>query len=123
MEKLRGEWTIAREKIRGSLTANMKATREEFAHLKEQSASASADARARLTPRMDQLKAEWTRNREKLAAHLEADLKQTKEELDKLGAATSNTAKVARDKLLKKYHDDHALSDELARQKAIDDAK
>jgi hypothetical protein len=123
MEKLRGEWAAAREQFRGSLTSNMKAAREEFAHLKDQSASAAADAKVKLAPRMEKLKAEWAKNREKLAAHLEADLKQTKEEMEKLGAATSETARVAKEKLLKKLHDDQVLKDDLAKDKALDDAK
>ena len=94
-----------REDGGAALSSNMKAAGEEFAHLKEQSANASADAKARLAPRMEQLKAEWSKNREKLAAHLEADLKETKEEMEKLGAETSNTAKIAKEKLVKKYHD------------------
>ena len=88
-----------------ALSSNMKAAGVEFTHLKEQSANASADAKARLAPRMEKLKAEWSKNREKLATHLEADLKETKEEMEKLGAETSNTVKIAKEKLVKRYHD------------------
>ena len=101
----------------------MKAAGVEFAHLKEQSANASTGAKARLAPRMEKLKAEWSKNREKLAAHLEADLKETKEEMEKLGEETSNTAKIAKEKLIKKYHDLRAQSDELAKEKSIDESK
>ena len=69
---------------------------------------------------MEKLKAEWSKNREKLAAHLDADLKRTKEEMAKLGAETSNSAKLAREKLVKKFHDLQAQSDELAKEKPID---
>ena len=101
----------------------MKAAGEEFAHLKEQSANASVDAKARLAPRMEKLKAEWSKNREKLVAHLDADLKQMKEEMEKLGAETSDAAKLAKEKLAKKYHDLRAQSDELAKEKSIDESK
>jgi hypothetical protein len=120
IEKLRGEWHVAREKLSAAFSTNMKAARDEFTHLKEQSGNTSADVKGRLAARMDALKAEWRANREKLAAHLDADLKRTKEEMDKLGAETSSAAKLARDTLAKKYQDLRAQSNELAREKSLD---
>jgi hypothetical protein len=120
MDKLREEWHAAREKLGAALSSNTKAARDEFAHLKEQSAGASADTRARLASRMETLKAEWGKNREKLAAHLDADLKQAKEEIDKLGAETTDAARLAKEKLAKRYQDLRVQRDELAREKSID---
>lgn len=122
IDRLRTEWTVTREKLNAALSSNMKAARDEFAHLKERSATASAEAKARLAPRMESLRAEWSRNREKLAAHLDHDLKQTKEAMDKLGEQTSSKAKLAREKLAKKYQELRGRSDELAKEKSIDDA-
>jgi hypothetical protein len=123
IEKLRGEWHVAREKMSAALSSNMKAAREEFAHLKDQSANGSGDAKAKVASRMEKLKAEWSKNREKLSAHLDAELKQTKAEMEKLRDETSKTAKLAKETLMKKYHDLRARHDDLAKEQAIDASK
>ena len=84
MKKLHEEWTAAREKMEGTLSSNLKSSREEIEHLKEHVADATEDAKAKLGPRMERLKAEYHKNRDKLVAYLEADLKQTEEDMEKL---------------------------------------
>ena len=100
MKKLHEEWTAAREKMEGTLSSNLKSSREEIEHLKEHVSDATEDAKAKLGPRMERLKAEYHKNREKLVAYLEADLKQTEEDMAKLRDATSNAAKAAKEKLI-----------------------
>jgi polyhydroxyalkanoate synthesis regulator phasin len=123
MEKLHEEWIAARAKVVATLSANLKSSREELEHLKAHASSAAEKAKAKLSPRMDRLKAEFHKNREKLAAFLKADLKQTEEDMKKLGEATSHTAKLAKEKLLKKYHELKATSDELAKEQAAEEPK
>jgi hypothetical protein len=71
---------------------------------------------------MERLKAEFHKNHEKLNAYLEADLKQTKEDMEKLGEATSATARHAKEKLSKKYHELTAKIAELAKEKPSEEA-
>ena len=123
MEKLHEEWTAARAKMEATLSANLKSSREQLEHLKEHASSASHDAKAKLAPRIERLKAEFHKDREKLAAYLEADLKQTEEDMKKLGEATSRTAKSAKEKLMKKYHELKAKSEQLVKDQASEDTK
>ncbi|MGP0066785.1 MAG: hypothetical protein ACLQGP_24740 [Isosphaeraceae bacterium] len=121
MEKLHEQWTAARAKTEATLSANLHSSREEIEHLKEHAAGAAKDAKAKLAPRMERLKAEFRKNRDKLADYLEADLEHTKEDMKKLGEATSNAAKDAKEKLMKKYHELTAKSEELAKEKSADE--
>jgi hypothetical protein len=121
--KLHEEWNAARAKLEGTLSSNLKTSREEIEHLKEHLAGASEDAKAKMGPRLARLKAEFHKNHEKLNAYLEADLKQTKEDLDKLRGATSDAAKRAHEALSKKYHELSAKLAELAKEKPSDEAK
>ena len=59
MKKLHEEWTAAREKMESTLSSNLKSSREEIEHLKEHVSDATADAKAKLGPRMERLKAEY----------------------------------------------------------------
>jgi uncharacterized protein YicC (UPF0701 family) len=118
LKKLHEEWTAARAKMEATLSSNLQSSRDELAHLKEHLAGATEDTKAKLRPRMERLKAEFHKNREKLVAYLEADLKQTEEDMEKLRNATSNAARAARDKLSKKYHDLKAKLEHLAKEHA-----
>ena len=71
---------------------------------------------------MERLKAEFHKHREKLADYLEADLKQTKEDMEKLGEATSNSARLAKEKLLKKVHELGARIEELHKENKSDES-
>jgi hypothetical protein len=123
MDKLHDQWIAARAKMEATLSSNLKSSRAEIEHLKEHVARATEDARAKLGPRMERLKSELRRDREKLIAFLEADLKQTKEDMEKLGAATSNAAKLAKEKLSEKYHELEAKIEELTREKSSEESK
>jgi uncharacterized protein YicC (UPF0701 family) len=116
MEKLHHEWLAARAKMEATLSSNLKSSREEIEHLKEHISGTSEDAKAKLGPRLERLKAEFHKDREKLVEYLEADLKQTREELEKLGEATSNTARLAKEKFSKKVHELRARLEELHRE-------
>lgn len=122
-DRLHEHWVVAREKIGAALSSNMKAAGDEYVHLKDRAGKASEEARAKLAPRMDRLKAEWSKDREKLGAHLKEDLKRTEEELHKLGDATSETARAAREKLTRKLHELRGKADTLAEEKSLDDPR
>jgi uncharacterized protein YicC (UPF0701 family) len=122
MEKLHGEWAAARAKMEATLSANLKSSREEIEHLKEHASTAASDAKAKLAPRMERLKAEFHKNRDKLSAYLETDLEHIKADMEKLREATSNTAKTAKEKLMKRYHELQARHEELAKEKSADEA-
>ncbi len=122
MEKLHEEWTKTREKMEATLSSNLHSSREELDHLKEHLSGATESAKAKITPRIERLKAEFHKNRDKLADYLEADLKQTKEDMEHLREATSSAAKAAKEKLMKKYHDLNGKSEELAKEKAAEEA-
>jgi hypothetical protein len=122
VEKLHEEWSAARAKMETTLSSNLDSSREEIAHLKEHMSRASEDAKAKLGSRLDRLKTEFHKNRERLTEYLEADLKQTREDMEKLGEATSNTAKLAKEKLSKKYHDLGARIEQLAREKKSEES-
>jgi len=122
LEKLHQEWSAARAKMEATLSSNLKSSREEIEHLKEHISRASEDAKAKLGPPLERLKAEFHKNRERLAEYLEADAKQTREDMEKLGEATSNTAKLAKEKLLKKYHELAVKIEELARDKKSEES-
>jgi uncharacterized protein YicC (UPF0701 family) len=115
LEKLRGQWTAARAKLETTLSANVTSSREEIEHLKQHGSELAGDAKAKLGSRMERLKAEFNKNREKLADYLESDLKKTKEDMDKLGAASTDAAKAAKEKLSKKYRELQAKIQELAK--------
>ncbi len=121
-EKLHGEWVAARTRMEATLSANVQSSHEEIEHLKEHVSTAASDVKAKLAPRMERLKAEFHKNREKLSAYLESDLEHTKAELEKLRAATSNTAELARDKLKKKFEELKARHEALAKERAADEA-
>jgi uncharacterized protein YicC (UPF0701 family) len=123
LKKAQTEWTAARAKMEATLSSNLKSSRDEIEHLKEHLSSATADAKAKLGPRMERLKAEFQKNHEKLMAYLEDDLKRTKEDMEKLREATSDTAKVAKDKLTKKYHELTAKIEELGKEKPPEESK
>jgi polyhydroxyalkanoate synthesis regulator phasin len=122
MHKLHGEWTAARAKMEATLSANLNSSREEIEHLKEHASNSAKDAKAKLAPRMERLKAEFHKNRDKLSAYLESDLEHTKADLEKLREATSNAAKLAKEKLTKKFHELQARHEELAKEKAAEEA-
>jgi uncharacterized protein YicC (UPF0701 family) len=123
MEKLHDEWLAARAKMEATLSANLKSSREEIEHLKEHAAASAEEAKAKLEPRMERLKTEFHKNRDKLAAYLESDLKQTKEDMEKLGKTTSDAARSAKEKLSKKYHELETKIEELSKEKASDEPK
>jgi uncharacterized protein YicC (UPF0701 family) len=123
MEKLHEEWTAARAKMEATLSSNLKSSKDEIEHLKEHVSSATESAKAKLGPRMERLKAEFHKNREKLTAYLEADLKQTKEDMEKLGEATSNAARLAKEKLSTKYHELKAKLEDLAKERSSEESK
>jgi polyhydroxyalkanoate synthesis regulator phasin len=118
LKKLHEEWETVRAKMEATLSSNLKSSREEIHHLQEHLATATAETKAKLGPRMERLKAEFHKNREKLIAYLEADLKQTKEDMEKLGEATTSAAKHAKEVLSKKYHELSARIEELMKEKA-----
>ena len=122
-EALRKHWNVAREKVSAAFSSNMKAAGDEYAHLKDEAGKASEETRAKLRPRMERLKAEWSSNREKLSAYLKEDLKRTEEDLHKLKDATSETAEAAKEKLTRKLHELRGKSDALATEKLTDDSE
>jgi polyhydroxyalkanoate synthesis regulator phasin len=122
MHKLHEEWTAARAKMEATLSANLKSSREEIEHLKEHASTAASDAKAKVAPRLERLKAEFHKDRDKLSAYLESDLEQTKADMKKLGEATTSAAASAKEKLMKKYHELTAKHEELAKEKAADEA-
>jgi hypothetical protein len=122
-EKLHEHWVAAREKMSAAYSSNMKSARDEYAHLKEHAAKTSEETRAKLAPRMEHLKAEWAKDREKLSTYLKDDLKRTEEDMHKLGDATSEAARAAKEKLTKKYHELRGKTDALASENSLDDAK
>jgi uncharacterized protein YicC (UPF0701 family) len=123
MHKLHEQWIDARAKMGATLSSNLKSTREEFETLKKHAADATQDAKAKLGPRMDRLKAEYHKDYEKLVAFLKADLEQTKKDMEKLGEATSNAARLAKEKLSQKYHELEAKIEELTREKPPEEPK
>jgi chromosome segregation ATPase len=123
MHKLHEQWIAARAKMEATLSSNLKSTREELETLKKRADDATQDAKAKLGPRMDRLKAEYHKAYEKLAAYLKADLEQTKEDMEKLSKATSDAAKSAREKLSKKYHELEAKIEELTKEKSSEESK
>ena len=104
MEKVHEQWTAARARWKPPCprTCTPAARRSSTSRSTPPHAK---DAKSKLAPRMERLKAEFRKNRDKLADYLEADLEHTKEDMKKLGEATSNTAKLAKEKLMKKYHE------------------
>jgi len=122
MHKLHEEWTAARAKMEATLSANLKSSREEIEHLKEHASTAASDAKAKLAPRMERLKAEFHKNRDKLSAYLEADLEHTKADMEKLREATSDAARLAKEKLMKKYHELQTRHEQLAQERAAEEA-
>jgi ElaB/YqjD/DUF883 family membrane-anchored ribosome-binding protein len=122
-ETLRKHLNAAREKVSAAFSSNMKAAGDEYAHLKDEAGKASDDARAKLRPRMDRLKAEWSSNREKLSAYLKEDLKRTEEDLHKLKDATTETAEAAKEKITRKLHELRDKSDSLAKDKLADESE
>jgi polyhydroxyalkanoate synthesis regulator phasin len=122
-EKLHDEWLAARAKLEATLSANLKSSRDQIEHLKAHAADLAGDARAKLGPHMERLKAEAHKDREKLAAYLEADLKRTEEDLKKLGEATSDAAHRAKEKLSTKYHELKAKIEDIAREKASEESR
>jgi hypothetical protein len=122
-ESLRKHWHSAREKMSAAFSSNMKAAKDEYAHLRDQASKATEDTRAKLQPRMDRLKAEWSANREKLSAYLKEDLRRTEEDLHKLGDATSEAAKAAKEKLTRKLHELRGKSDALAAEPLLDEPR
>ncbi len=121
--KLHERWLAARAKMEATLSANLKSSREEIEHLKEHASSVTEDAKAKLGPRLERLKTEYHKDREKLSAYLEADLKQTEDDMKKLGESTSHTAKLAKEKLMKKYHELKAKYDDLIKEKEAEESK
>jgi uncharacterized phage infection (PIP) family protein YhgE len=122
LEKLHEEWLGARAKMESTLSSNLKSSRDEIEHLKEHASSATESAKAKLGPRMERLKAELHKNHQKLTEYLEADLKQTREDMEKLGEATSNAARTAKEKLTKKLHELREKLEELHKENKADDA-
>lgn len=120
-ESLRKHWHAAREKVAAAFSSNMKAAGDEYAHLKEEAGRASEETKARLRPRMDRLRDEWSANRDKLSAHLKEDLKRTEDELHRLGDATSEAAGSAREGLTRKLREIRGKADTLAAEKAPDE--
>jgi hypothetical protein len=122
LEKLHEEWLGARAKLEDTLSSNLKSSRDEIEHLKEHASSASEGAKAKLGPRMERLKAEFHKNHQKLTEYLEADLKQTKEDMEKLGQATTTAAGHAKEKLSTKFHEMRAKLEELHKENKADEA-
>lgn len=120
MAQLGEDWAAAREKLAASWSSNMKAVSEEYAHLKGHASQATAEAKAKLAPKMAKLRTEWETNREKLAAYLEEDMRKTKEDMAKLGAATSDAAARAKAALVKKYEDLTRRRQALENDRTID---
>ncbi len=121
VHKLHEEWTATRAKMEATLSANLKSSHEEIEHLKEHASGAATEAKAKLAPRMERLKAEFHKNRDKLSDYLEADLEHTKADMEKLHDATSNVAKLAKEKLMTKYHELQARHEELAKEKSAEE--
>src|SRR5262249_5612224 len=65
LEKLHGQWNAARAKMEVTLSSNLKSSREEFETFKKHAADASEEARAKLAPHLDRLKAEYRKDRDK----------------------------------------------------------
>ncbi len=123
LKKLHEQWNAARAKMEATLSSNLNSSRDEIEHLKEHVSSASEDAKAKLRPRMERLKAEFHKNHEKLNAYLEADLKQTKEDMEKLRGATSDAARRSHETLSRKYHELTAKIEQLAKEKPSEESK
>jgi hypothetical protein len=121
-DKLHDEWLAARAKLEATLSSNLKSSREQIEHLKAHASDLKDDAKAKLGPQMERLKAEAHKDREKLIAYLEADLKQTEEDMKKLGEATSDAARSIKEKLSKKYHELKAKAEDLAREKSSEES-
>jgi uncharacterized protein YicC (UPF0701 family) len=115
LEKLRDRWNAARTKLEATLSANLKSSREEIDHLKEHGSQLVGDAKVKVGPRMERLKVEINKNREKLAEFFESDLKRTKEDIAKLGAASTDAAKAAKEKLSRRYRELQAKIQDLAK--------
>lgn len=123
LEKLHEHWSAARAKLEATLSSNMKSSREEFEYFKKHAADTSEEARARLAPHLQRLKAEFRKDRDKLIAFLEADLERTREDMEKLRGATTNAATHAMEKLKQKSHELAARIKELTEDRASDDSK
>ncbi|MHB1556846.1 MAG: hypothetical protein ACYC61_05110 [Isosphaeraceae bacterium] len=122
-EKLHDEWLAARAKLEATLSSNMKSSHDEIDHLKEHLAGASESARAKLGPHLAQLRTEFHKDREKLTEYLEADMKRTRDEMEKLGETTSNTAREAREKLSAKYQELRARLQDLHERNKADEGR
>jgi polyhydroxyalkanoate synthesis regulator phasin len=122
-EKLHGEWQAARAKMEATLSANLNSSRDEIEHLKEHVADATDRAKAKLRPRMERLKSEFHKDREKLAEYLEADLKQTEEDVERLRGATSNAARHAMETLSKKAHDLKEKIEKLHKERLAEESE
>jgi hypothetical protein len=122
-ETLRKHWNSAREKVGAAFSTNMKAAKDEYAHLRDEASKATEETRAKLRPRMARIKAEWSANREKLTAYLKEDLRRTEEDLHKLGDATSEAARAAKEKLTRKLHELRGKSDALAAEPLLDESR
>lgn len=122
-EKLHEEWLAARAKLESTLSSNMKSSHDEIEHLREHLAGASESARTKLAPHMAQLRTEFHKDREKLAQYLEADMQRTHEEMEKLGEATSNATRTAKEKLSKKYHELRTKLEELHERNKVDEGR
>jgi uncharacterized protein YicC (UPF0701 family) len=123
LEKLHEDWSEARAKMEATLSANLKSSRDEIDHLKVHVSDATGDAKAKLRPRMERLKAEFHKNREKLADYLESDLKRTEQDLRKLRGATSDAAKRSLEKLTKKSHELKAKIEQLHKERLAEESE
>ena len=108
--------------MESTLSSNLKSSHDEIEHLKEHVSSATESAKAKLGPRMERLKAEFHKNHQKLTEYLEADVKQTREDMEKLGEATSTAAAHAKEKLSTKFHELRARLEELHKENKTDEA-
>ncbi len=72
---------------------------------------------------MERLRAEFHKDREKLVEYLEADLKQTEEDLAKLRGATSDAAHRAMETLSKKAHDLKEKIETLHKERVAEDSE
>ncbi len=120
MHKLHEDWLGARAKTEATLSSNLQASRDEIEQLRQHLAASSESARARMGPRMERFKSEFHKDRDKLVEFLEADLKRTREDMEELGEATSHTARAAREKLSKKYHELAAKLEQLHKENIED---
>jgi hypothetical protein len=122
-EKLHEDWLAARAKLEATLSANMKSSRDQLEHLKEHVSSATEASRAKLRPRMERLRADFHKDREKLVEFLEADLKRTEEDLEKLRGATSDAAHRAMETLSRKAHDLKERIEALHKERVAEDSE